>query len=192
MRFPCSKIYCKMGIWWRKSTHTLGGKMGTNFPGSSNSMDFIAFCHAMGNWWRNPRISHITKDTIGCESDGKKLTILSEKYVYQFPRFTIYDGFYRIFPGANFPGFSHLMGFPAFFHAMGNWWENLWISHLMKYTTRWEPNGKNHPFYGKRKETNFSDLSILMGFADFPNAMGNVIRKPMHFPCDEVYHRMRI
>ena len=62
----------------------------------------------------------------------------------------------------------------------------------MKYTTRWEPNGKNHPFYGKRKETNFSDLSILMGFADFPNAMGNVIRKPMHFPCDEVYHRMRI
>ena len=98
VRFPCGKIYCNMGIWWWKSTHTLGEKMGTNFSGSSNSMDFIAFCHAMGNWWRNPFISHITKCTIGCESDGKKLPILSEKYVYQFSRFTTYEWFCRIFP----------------------------------------------------------------------------------------------
>ena len=36
---------------------------------------------------------------------------------------------------------------------------------------------------------NFAGLSHLMGFTDCSNGMGNLMRKPMHFPCDEVYHR---
>ena len=29
----------------------VGEKMGTNFPGFPNSMDFTAFSHAMESWW---------------------------------------------------------------------------------------------------------------------------------------------
>ena len=68
----------------------------------------------------------------GCESNGEKAPILWEKYEYQFPRFSTYNGFCRIFAEANFPGFSHLMGFPAFSLAKENWSENLYISHMMK------------------------------------------------------------
>ena len=47
-------------------------KMGTNFLGSPNSMDFTAFPHAMGNGRENRCISHIIKSTIECESNKKK------------------------------------------------------------------------------------------------------------------------
>ena len=67
-----------------------------------------------------------------------------------------------------------------------------WISNMMKHTTGWESNGKKHSFYGKSIRIKFSGLLHFMGFDDFSNAMGNLIRKPMHFPCDEVYHRMGI
>ena len=50
--------------------------MGTNFLGTPNSMDFIAFSQAMGNWRGNPCISHIIKYTVKCESNGKKHTIV--------------------------------------------------------------------------------------------------------------------
>ena len=166
--------------------------MSTNFLGSPYSMDFVAFSHAMGNWWGNPCISHIIKYSIGCESNGKKAPILSEKYEYQFPGFSTYHGFCRIFPETNFPGFSHAMGFHGFSQAMRNWWENPCISNMMKHTTGWESHGKKHPFYGKSMRTNFPDLPHSIGFADFSNAMENLMRKPMHFPCDEVYYRMEI
>ena len=51
---------------------------------------------------------------------------------------------------------------------------------------------KKHPFYGKSMGTNFPGLPYLMGFADFSNVMGNLMRKPMHLPCDEVSLRMVI
>ena len=193
---PCVSHVVKYTIRWesdgKKCTHPLGEKIGTNFPGSSNSMYFTALSHATGNWWGNPCILHIIKYTIGCESNGKKALKLWKKYEYQFPRFSTYDGLCRISLGTNFTRFSHFMGFPAFSHAMGNWWENPCISHMMKYTTGWESNGKTLPFYGKIMGTNFPGLSHSMGFADFSNAMGNLMTKPMHFPCHEVYHRMGI
>ena len=46
--------------------------MGTNFPGSPNSMDFAVFSHAMENGLGNPWISHMMKYTIAWESNGKK------------------------------------------------------------------------------------------------------------------------
>ena len=124
-------------------------KTDINFPHSSNSMDFTPFSHAMGNWWGNQCISHMINYTIGYESNGKKAPILWENYEYQFPRFSAYGGFSRIFPGTILPGFSHLMDFPAFSHAMRNWWENPCISNMMKYTTGWESNGKKIHFMEK-------------------------------------------
>ena len=41
-------------------------------------------------------------------------------------------------------------------------------------------------------ETNFPGLPHSMGFTDFSNAVGNLMRKPMQFPSNEVYHRMGI
>ena len=130
-------------------------KMGTNFLDSPKSMDFTAFSHAMGNWWGNPCISHIIKYTIECEPNWKKAPILWEKYEHQFPRFSSYDGFCRIFREINFSGFSH---------TLGNWQENPCVSHMKKYTIGWQSNGKNHPFYGKSVGTNFSGIPHLMGF----------------------------
>ena len=139
--------------------------MSTNFPGPPHTMGFVAFSCAMGNWWDNPCISHMMKYIIGLESDGKKVPILWEKYDYQFPRFSLYNGFCCIFPyygksmgksmhfpydevyhrmGKNYPyygksmitnflGFPHTMGFVAFSHAVGNWWEIPCISHMMRF-----------------------------------------------------------
>ena len=46
---------------------------------------------------------------------------------------------------------------------------------------------KNHPFYQKSMEKNFLGLPHLMCFADSSNSM----EKPVHFPSNEIYHRMR-
>ena len=39
----------------------------------------------------------------------KKAPILWEKYEYQFPRLSAYNGFCRMFPGTNFPDYGKLM-----------------------------------------------------------------------------------
>ena len=147
MYFPCGKVY--QWFWWKKSTHTLRKKMDINFPGSPSLMDFAAFSHVMGNWRGNPCISHIIKYTMGCESNGKKAPMLWEKYEYKFLSSPHTMDFVRFspnpnsqaFPGNKFQGFSNSMDFSTFFHAMGNLWENLCISHMMRYTTVWESRG---------------------------------------------------
>ena len=70
----------------------------TNFPGFLHTIDFIAFSLTIGNWWENPCISHMMKYNMRWEFDGKKVPILWEKYDYQFPRFSPYDGLCCIFP----------------------------------------------------------------------------------------------
>ena len=80
---------------------------------------FFAFSHTMGNWWENPCIFHMMKYTIGWKSYEKKVTILWEKYEYQFPRISV-----------------------AFSRIMGNRWQNPCISHMMKYTIGWVLNGE--------------------------------------------------
>ena len=191
MCFPCGKVYHKMGPD-RTKCPCVGETTGTNFAGCSYWVDFTAFSYAMGNWWGNPCNSHIIKFTIGCKSYGKRVPMQWEKSQYQFPRFSTYDGFCRTFPGTNFPGFSHSMGFPVFSNAMRNWWEKSCLSHIRKYTTGWKSNEKTHLFYGKSMATNFPGLLHSVGFADFSNVMENLMRRPMHFPCDEAYHRMGI
>ena len=63
---------------------------------------------------------------------------------------------------------------------------------MMKYTTGWDSNGNNHALYGKSMGTNFLSLPHSICFTDFCNAIGNLMRKPMHFPSEEVYHKMGI
>ena len=42
----------------------------------------------------------------------------------------------------DFPDFPHTMGFVAFSRTVGSLWGNPRISHMLKYTLRWESNGK--------------------------------------------------
>ena len=92
------------------------------------------------------------KYIIGWESNGKKAPILWEKYEYQFPRFTPYEGFCCIFPyyekldgnrmgkkapilwekyDYRFPRLPHTMGFVAFSRTVGNLWGNPCTSDMM-------------------------------------------------------------
>ena len=74
-----------------------GKSMSINFPDFPHTMGFVAFSRTVGNSWEKPCITHMTKYTIGWESDGKKAPIPWEKYEYQFPRLSPYHGFCCIF-----------------------------------------------------------------------------------------------
>ena len=74
-----------------------GKSMGTDFPGFAHLMFFAESFHTTGNLLEKPYISHVMKSTIGWESNEKKAPILWEKYEYQFPRSSPYDGFCWIF-----------------------------------------------------------------------------------------------
>ena len=82
---------------------------------------FLHFFCATGNWWENSCISCVMKYTIGQEFNMRKVTILWEKYEYQFPRFSSYDGFYCIFPC-----YGKMMGKPM--HLFPLWWDSLVFS----------------------------------------------------------------
>ena len=138
----CESDGGKVPIFWGKNRY--------QFPRLSQFHGFRCSFPCYGKSMENPIIAHIIKCTTGCESNRKKAPILWGKYEYEFPRFPTYDGFCRIYPGTNFIGFSHSMGFPAISHAMGDWWENPCISHMMKYTTGWEYNGKKAPILWKK------------------------------------------
>ena len=156
----------------------------------AHRVDFAAFFCAIKNWWEKPCVSHVVKYTIRWESDGKKCTHpLGEKI------------------GTNFPGSSNSMYFTALSHATGNWWGNPCILHIIKYTIGCESNGKKAP---KKVWVPISQvLHIRWALQDFPRnqfytlfpfygfsclfpCYGKLMRKPMHFPYDEVYHRMGI
>ena len=126
----------------------------------------------MGNWWETPCVFHEIGDNIGWESDGKKYPYFGESMV------------------TNFPGSLNPMDFAAFSNAMGNWWGNPCISHMMRYTTGWESNGKKHPYYGKSMGTNFPGFAHLMVFAEFSHTIENWLENPYISPCNEEYHKM--
>ena len=121
---PCiSHVITKYTIKWESDGKKVSigyGKNGYQFPRLSQFDGFHCIFPCYGNWWGTPCISHIIKYTIECESNGKKAPILWEKYEYQFPRFSTYNVFCRIFPGTNFPDFSLSMGLAVFSHVMGN------------------------------------------------------------------------
>ena len=128
--------------------------MSINFPGSPHTVSFVAFSCTMGNWWGNQCISHMMKYTAGWESYGEKAPILWEKYGYQFPRFTQYEGFCCIFPY-----FEKFLGKPMHFpyaevyHRMEIWWK------------------KKNSYYGESVSTNFPDFPHTMGFIAFSHTV---------------------
>ena len=164
MHFQWGRRYQRMGIWW-KTVRILWGKYGYQFPIFLNSMDIAAISNAMGNWWGNLYISHVMKYITGWKSGWRIVPILWEKYEYQIPRFSLL--FYCIFPC-----YGKLMGKPMH-------------SQYTEYTTAWESNGKKHPYYGKSIRTNFPGFVNLTFF-------WKLIRKSIHFPRNEKYHRMTI
>ena len=61
----------------------------------------------------------------------------------------------------------YTMRFVGFSRAMRNCRGNPCISHVMKYTTGWESNGKKHSNYGKSMETisyTFPTSGVLLVF----------------------------
>ena len=108
--------------------------------------------------------------------------------MYQFPRLSTYNEFCRIFLGTNLPNFPHLMVLAVFFHVMGNQWENTCISHLLKYTIRWE---KSTYIMGKVWLLISQTFPIPCDLLHFP-ILWKIYGGPMHFPYDELYHRMGI
>ena len=92
----------------------------------------------------------------------------------------------------NFPGSSHTMSFVAFSHTIKNWWGNPCISHMIKYTIRWESNGKKAAIIWEKYEYQFPRLLPYHGFCCIFLYCGKFMRKPMPFPYAEVYHRIEI
>ena len=58
-------------------------------------------------------------------------------------------------------------------HVMGNYWEITCFSHVMKYTIKWESDGKKRPYYGTSMSTNFPGSPHTMGFIAFSYTMEN-------------------
>ena len=147
----------------RKRHPYYGKSMSTIFPGPPHTMGFVAFSPTKGNWWENPCISHMMKNTIAWESDGGKVFILWEMSDYQFHRFSPYHDFFCIFLY-----YGKLMGKPMHFpydevysrmgigwekttHTIGKVWLPIsqvlpigWV--LLHFPMLWEIDGKTHAF----------------------------------------------
>ena len=137
------------------------------------TMGFVGFSHAMRNGKGNPCISHMMKYTTGWESNDKK------------------HSYYGKSIGVNFPGFPHSRGFAAFSmtleidektHAFPKWLSMPQDGNLMESTL----------ILWKRYDNQFLKLSPFDRFCCLFPCCGKLMRKTMHFPYDEVYHRMGI
>ena len=99
--------------------------------------------------------------------------------------------YYENSMGTNFQGFPHSIDFVAFFYAMGNWWENTCIFHMIKYTIRWS-NGEKASILWEKYEYQFPSFSLCNGFCCIFPCHGKLMAKPMYFPYAEVYRRVEI
>ena len=68
-------------------------------------------------------------------------------------------------------------------HAFSKWWNILQNGKLM---------GKKHPYYWESISTNFQGSPQYKGFCYIFSCYQKLTGEPMHFPYDEVYHRMGI
>ena len=129
----------------------------------------------MENWWGNPCISHIIKYTIECESNGKKAPILWEKYEYQFPRFSTYNGFLKDIFGNQFPRLSPFDGFGCLFPCYGKLMrKHMYFAFDEAYHIKWESNDKKKCwYYRKSMSTSCPGSPHSMGFVTFSCSMGN-------------------
>ena len=129
----------------------------------------------------------------------EKVPILWEKYEYQFPASSPYDGFCCIFLyyGKQIEKSMHFP-FDEVHHRMGIVWGK--ITHIMGkvrlpisqvHPVRWillhfpelweidgETLGKVHPYYGKSMSINFPDFLHTMDFVAFSHIVGNLWGNP--------------
>ena len=113
MHFPYDKAYHRVGIWWKKSTHTLEKlwvPLSQAFPIRWVVCLFQCYGILMG------RPMHFS-----CDEANYRIGIwwkrwfFCEKYGYEFPKF------------------ASMGEFSAFSHAIWYWWQDTCISHLTKY-----------------------------------------------------------
>ena len=83
-------------------------------------------------------------------------------------------------------------GFCCIFQAIGNWWEKPCISYVVKYKIGWESNGRKFPILWGKYWYQFPNLSQFKGFHCIVLYYGKLMGKHMHFPYNEVHHRMEI
>ena len=152
MHLPCGKVYHRMGIWWNKTTFTLWKVWVPTSKPLSIQWILLHFpvlweidgeTHVIPMWWSILQDGNIIE----------KSTHTMEKVYKPMSRLS--------------------MGFAIFFQAVGIWWENPCISHMMKYTIEYESNGKKAPYYGKSISTNFPGSPNMMCFVAFSCATEN-------------------
>ena len=142
----------------------------------------------MRNWWEKQSISHVIKYTIGWESNGKD------------------HPYYGKSMSTNSPGSPHTMGIVGYslepisqtFSIRWDWLffpmlsVNTCLTQVMKCTRECESNWKKAPILWQNYEYQFPRFSPYDGFCCLFLYYGKLMGKPMHFPYDEVYHRMGI
>ena len=164
LHFPYDEVYRRMGIVWGKSTHTTGKVW---VPISQVHPIRRVLLHF-------PIISKIDGETHAfpiCWSIPQDGNQMGKKHPYYGKSMII-----------NFPDFPHTMGFVAFSRTVENLWGNSCISHMLKYTTGWESDGKKASILWGKYEYQFPKLSTCHGFCcTFPQ-IGKFMGKPMHFP----------
>ena len=167
---PCISHMMKYTTGWEsngKKQSYYGKSVGTYFPGFLHSSGFAIFSMIWENdektlafpiLWSIPRDRNLMEKT----------TILWKLHTIQFPRLPPFERFCRLF------------------HDMGEYWGNPSIFHMMKYTTGWEPNEKSIHTIETTYKPIFQAFHIRGGLPPFP-WFGKTMRKPIHFPFDEVY-----
>ena len=98
--------------------------------------------------------------------------------------------YYEKSMSTNFLGSVHAKYFIAFSRAIGNWWGNSSIFHMMKYTTGWKTNGKKHPYYRKNTGNRFPGFPHLMGFYCIFPCCGKLMKNPFISHVMKIYHRI--
>ena len=156
MHFPYDEVYRRMGIVWRKSTHTMGKvwvPISKVHPIWRVLLYFPILWEIVGETHAFPICLSISWDG---NQMGKKELILWWKYEYQFPRLSPYHGFYCIFP------------------YCGNLWGNPHISHMLNYTIGGNRMGKKYLYCGESMIIDFPGFPHTIGFVAFSRTVGNL------------------
>ena len=86
----------------------------------------------------------------------------------------------------------HRTNFTASAHAMRNWRENPCIFDVLQNTIGWEYDGRKVAMLWEKYGYLYPRSSQQGGFYCIFLCYEKLIRNTMHFPCNEVYHRMGI
>ena len=115
MHFPYDEVYHKMGILWRKITHAMGKVWVPVYQVHPIRWALLHFPVPWETDGESHTLFHIWWNT------RQDVNLIGKKHPY-----------YRTSMSTNFAYFPHTIGFVAFSPNVRNWWENPYISHMMK------------------------------------------------------------